>query len=101
MTPLVAEIRDCTLCEEALEHGVRPVLQASSAARILIAGQAPGSKVHRTGIPFDDPSSIVIGADQLVAVPMGGNRVGRIGSRVLGPSGSLLSASTGDQEKGA
>jgi len=37
-------------------NGVRPVFQVHSQARILIAGQAPGSKVHATGVPFDDPS---------------------------------------------
>ncbi len=53
---LLADIRKCAVCEEHLEHGVRPVVQASRNARILIAGQAPGRKVHETGIPFDDPS---------------------------------------------
>jgi uracil-DNA glycosylase len=50
----VGEIRACTLCAKYLSP--RPVLQVSPEARILIAGQAPGSKVHQTGIPFDDPS---------------------------------------------
>ena len=53
---LLADVRACTLCEEQLEHGVRPVLQLAPDATILIAGQAPGSKVHATGVPFDDPS---------------------------------------------
>ncbi len=53
---LVKSVRACTLCEKELENGVRPVLQVNPKARILIAGQAPGSKVHATGIPFDDPS---------------------------------------------
>lgn len=53
---LINKVQDCTLCEADLEHGVRPVFQVSSEARVLIAGQAPGSKVHATGIPFDDPS---------------------------------------------
>ena len=53
---LLASVRDCTLCADQLAHGVRPVLQANPQAKILIAGQAPGSKVHATGIPFDDPS---------------------------------------------
>lgn len=53
---LLTEVRDCTLCEKDLAHGVRPVLQVSKQAKVLIAGQAPGSKVHATGIPFDDPS---------------------------------------------
>lgn len=53
---LIASVRACTLCEAELEAGVRPVLQAHPDASVLIAGQAPGSKVHATGIPFDDPS---------------------------------------------
>lgn len=53
---LVTSVRNCTLCADDLDLGVRPVLQVHPEARILIAGQAPGSKVHRTGIPFDDPS---------------------------------------------
>ncbi len=53
---LLTEVRACSLCAEHLEHGVRPILQASTTARILIAGQAPGRKVHASGIPFDDAS---------------------------------------------
>lgn len=46
----------CTLCEGDLPHGVRPVFRVSERAKILIAGQAPGRRVHASGIPFDDPS---------------------------------------------
>ena len=53
---LVKEVRGCTICADQLEHGTRPILQINADAKILIAGQAPGSKVHETGIPFDDPS---------------------------------------------
>ncbi|WP_028869870.1 uracil-DNA glycosylase family protein [Psychromonas arctica] len=53
---LLTEVRSCTICEPLLKDGVRPVLQVNKHAKILIAGQAPGSKVHATGIPFDDPS---------------------------------------------
>jgi len=53
---LVHSVRSCTLCEKQLVNGVRPVLQVNPSARILIAGQAPGSKVHASGIPFDDAS---------------------------------------------
>jgi uracil-DNA glycosylase len=53
---LLAEVRNCRLCADFLPLGPRPVLQVHPEARILIVGQAPGSKVHRTGIPFDDPS---------------------------------------------
>ena len=53
---LLAEVRGCTLCAKELEHGVRPVLQVHPDASILIAGQAPGAKVHESGVPFDDAS---------------------------------------------
>jgi len=53
---LMARIRACRLCEAHLPLGPRPVLQASKEARLLIVSQAPGRKVHETGIPFNDPS---------------------------------------------
>ncbi len=52
---LLSDIRACNICED-LPLGARPVLQASKEARILIAGQAPGKKVHQSGVPFDDAS---------------------------------------------
>ena len=59
MHPLQAladEARRCTHCAACLPHGPRPVLQVHPAARILVAGQAPGRKVHASGVPFDDAS---------------------------------------------
>lgn len=53
---LLKEVRACTRCAAHLPQGPRPVLQADARARILIAGQAPGSKVHASGVPFDDAS---------------------------------------------
>lgn len=53
---LLQEIHQCTLCLSELEHGVRPVVQIHPNARLLIAGQAPGRKVHDSGVPFDDAS---------------------------------------------
>lgn len=53
---LLAEISQCTICAPHLPHGPRPVLQVSSTAKVLIAGQAPGRIVHQTGKPFDDKS---------------------------------------------
>jgi len=53
---LLAEVSACTLCAGQLEDGVRPVLQLHPRARLLIAGQAPGRRVHASGVPFDDPS---------------------------------------------
>ena len=56
MRKLLEEVRACTLCAAVLPDGPRPVLQAGAKARILIAGQAPGRKVHQSGVPFDDAS---------------------------------------------
>jgi len=55
-TSLLAEVRRCTLCAEHLPLGPRPILQLHPRARILVAGQAPGRKVHESGIPFADAS---------------------------------------------
>lgn len=53
---LLAEIRACRLCAEHLPLGPRPILRASATARLLVVGQAPGTRVHATGIPWNDPS---------------------------------------------
>lgn len=54
---LLAEIRACRLCEGTLPHGEpRPYVAASATARLLIIGQAPGSRVHASGIGWDDDS---------------------------------------------
>ena len=83
LTALLEEVRQCRICEPGLPFGARPVLQCGSTARILIAGQAPGSKVHATGIPFDDPSGerlrswmgidrrTFYDADRIAILPMG------------------------------
>lgn len=55
-TALLNDIKRCTICASQLAHGTRPVLQVHPKAKILIAGQAPGLKVHTSGIPFDDAS---------------------------------------------
>lgn len=58
---LLAEVRACRICAEAkkpLPHDPRPVLQPGRRARILIAGQAPGVRVHASGRPFTDPSGV-------------------------------------------
>jgi len=52
---LLADVRSCSACSD-LPLGPRPVLQAASGAKLLIIGQAPGTRVHATGIPWDDPS---------------------------------------------
>lgn len=60
----LAELRACRLCRDAPLHGMplphepRPVIQASASARLCIAGQAPGTRVHASGKPFTDPSGV-------------------------------------------
>jgi uracil-DNA glycosylase len=53
---LLSQVRACTLCQPQLPLGPRPVLQLTASAKILIAGQAPGARVHASGIPFSDAS---------------------------------------------
>ncbi len=53
---LLTQIRACRLCAAQLPLGPRPVVRASASARILIIGQAPGTKVHASGVPWDDRS---------------------------------------------
>lgn len=83
MKQLLSDIRKCTTCLQYLEHGVNPVLQAGIDAKIVIIGQAPGSKVHQTGIPWDDASGnqlrkwlgidkeVFYDADKVALIPMG------------------------------
>ena len=59
--PIRKKVSECRLCADnfaqtATAHEPRPVLRARPGARILVAGQAPGMRVHRSGLPFDDPS---------------------------------------------
>lgn len=56
LADLLAEIRSCRQCEAELPLGPRPVLRAQASARILVIGQAPGTRVHATGIPWNDAS---------------------------------------------
>ncbi len=56
LAALLAEVRACTICSKHLPLGARPILQMHPQARILIVGQAPGSKVHASGVPFTDAS---------------------------------------------
>ncbi len=53
---LLEQVSKCVICEPELSLGARPVIQFNANARILIAGQAPGVKVHETGVPFNDAS---------------------------------------------
>jgi uracil-DNA glycosylase len=58
---LLSEIRSCRICREEpdgkpLAHEPRPVLRVSRTARLAVVGQAPGTRVHASGVPFSDPS---------------------------------------------
>lgn len=55
---LLARIRACRLCEHALPLEPRPIVRARESARLLIVGQAPGTRVHESGIPWNDASGI-------------------------------------------
>ena len=56
LADLLREIRACTHCAGQLPLGPRPILRAAATARLAVVGQAPGTKVHASGIPWDDPS---------------------------------------------
>ena len=80
---LVAQVRQCRICEARLPLEPRPVIQISRSARILVVGQAPGRRVHETGLPFNDPSGdrlrnwmgigreLFYDENQLAILPMG------------------------------
>ncbi|WP_349352230.1 MULTISPECIES: uracil-DNA glycosylase family protein [unclassified Flagellimonas] len=56
MDELLANVRNCSHCKKHLPLGPRPIVAAHPASKIAIIGQAPGTKVHQTGVPWDDPS---------------------------------------------
>lgn len=60
LTDLLVEIRACTVCASQLPHGPRPIVQVSADAPIVIIGQAPGRRVHESGVPWDDPSGATL-----------------------------------------
>jgi len=53
---LLDEIRTCTVCAQALAAGPRPIVQFSDKSRLVIIGQAPGARVHESGVPWQDDS---------------------------------------------
>lgn len=53
---LLVDVRSCRVCEAHLPLGPRPVVQVGASARILLVGQAPGTRVHASGVPWDDAS---------------------------------------------
>lgn len=79
----LAEIRRCDVCAAHLPHAPRPVVQAARGARVVIVGQAPGSKVHESGVPWRDQSgdrlrewtgldeSVFYDASRVALIPMG------------------------------
>ena len=83
MKKLLSQIRKCTICEQHLPLGANPVVRASKKSRIVIVGQAPGTRVHQTGIPWNDPSGQQLrtwlgvceeqfyDADKFAIIPMG------------------------------
>ncbi len=61
LDPLIDRIRACHICADrfaatATAHSPRPVIRLSASSPVLIVGQAPGARVHASGLPFDDPS---------------------------------------------
>jgi uracil-DNA glycosylase len=56
LTTLLRDIRACTICAPVLPHAPRPVVVASEQSRVLIIGQAPGARVHASGVPWSDAS---------------------------------------------
>lgn len=83
MIRLLNKIATCTICEKDLPFGARPVVRAHPTAKIAIIGQAPGRKVHASGIPWDDASGkrlrswlamdneLFYDESQIAIVPMG------------------------------
>lgn len=83
LSKLTKDIRACTACADVLPHKPRPVVVPSPTARLVIAGQAPGTRVHESGKPFTDPSgdrlrewmgideTTFYDASKLAIVPMG------------------------------
>lgn len=83
MKTLLSEIKQCKLCEPYLSLGANPVVTADSNSKIVIIGQAPGTAVHKSGIPWDDKSGdnlrkwmgidkdIFYNTEKIAIIPMG------------------------------
>ncbi len=56
LSDLLRDVRACRVCEASLPLGPRPIVQLAPLARVLVIGQAPGSRVHESGVPWDDAS---------------------------------------------
>jgi uracil-DNA glycosylase len=80
---ILGEIRRCAVCAPSLPLGPRPIVQMGGSARVLVVGQAPGSKVHASGVPWRDRSGdrlrgwmgiddeAFYDADRVALIPMG------------------------------
>jgi len=83
LIPLLRDVRACEVCAPHLELGPRPIVQVGSRAKVVIIGQAPGRRVHESGVPWDDPSGVRLRAwlglsdaqfydpDVVALIPMG------------------------------
>lgn len=83
MQKLLKDIRKCEVCKAHLPLGPRPIVAAHPDAKIVIIGQAPGTRVHKTGVPWDDPSGrqlrkwlgvtdeVFYDASKIALIPMG------------------------------
>lgn len=101
MVSLLTQVKNCQLCASCLVDGVRPVVQIDPQAKVLIIGQAPGRKVHLSGIPFDDASGdrlrlwlgvtkdVFYDAKQIAIMPMGFCYPGSYAGSDKGKSGDL------------
>ena len=105
---LLREIRACRLCEAVLPLGPRPVLRASASARVMIVGQAPGIRVHESGVPWADASgkrlrewlqldeAAFYDERRVAIVPMGFCYPGKQGSGDAPPRPECRAISSGD-----
>ena len=99
MRTLLQSVRGCTVCAAHLPLGPRPIVQADASATILIIGQAPGTAVHASGIPWDDPSgerlrewtglgrATFYDPEQVALMPMGFCYPGKIPAKGSGAGG--------------
>jgi len=83
LAEILAAARACRICEAQLPLGPRPVLRAAPPARLMIVGQAPGTRVHESGVPWDDrsgerlrdwlqvPNEVFYDPARVAIVPMG------------------------------
>jgi uracil-DNA glycosylase len=53
---LLTRVRDCTICAADLPLGPRPIVRGTPDAKLLLIGQVPGTRVHESGVPWNDPS---------------------------------------------